>query len=174
MRLLWIDALCINQGDIKERNQQIQRMRFIYSQSTRLVVWLGEQSEDSDLAIDTAIEITSYIQQGNQEPESDIWSKQQSLPSLITKSCALAKLFFRPWFSRAWIVQEYVVSSKTDALFYCGSKTMTRAEMNGLFNAVDDILSSLYEQEQAALDCVSAYGTFIRLQSQRFKTDCSS
>jgi hypothetical protein len=155
-RLLWIDALCINQQDNDERNHQIQLMRTVYSQSIKLVVWLGEESDDSDLAIDTAAEIISTIRQS--ENGLKPWIEQQSTSSLITKSCALAKLFFRPWFSRAWILQEYVVTSKTEAMFYCGRKKITGTGMKELFNAVDDILDNLYEQEQAALECLPAYG----------------
>jgi hypothetical protein len=155
-RLLWIDALCINQQDNDERNHQIQLMRTVYSQSIKLVVWLGEESDDSDLAFDTATEIISTIR--GDENGLKPWIEQQSTSSLITKSCALAKLFFRPWFSRAWILQEYVVTSKTEAMFYCGRKKITGTGMKELFNAVDDILDSLYEQEEEALECLPAYG----------------
>jgi hypothetical protein len=155
-RLLWMDALCINQQDNDKRNHQIQLMRTVYSQSIKLVVWLGEKSDDSDLAIDTAAEIISTIRKS--ENGLKPWLEQQPTSSLITKSCALAKLFFRPWCSCAWILQEYVVTSKTEAIFYCERKKITGTGMKELFNAVDDILDNLYEQEQAALDCLPAYG----------------
>jgi len=41
-RLLWIDALCINQGDIQERNSQVLMMRDIYATAQDVAVWLGE------------------------------------------------------------------------------------------------------------------------------------
>ncbi|KAL8363579.1 hypothetical protein RB601_009373 [Gaeumannomyces tritici] len=40
-RLYWIDAICINQEDIEERNQQVPRMRHIYFRASTVVVWLG-------------------------------------------------------------------------------------------------------------------------------------
>ncbi|PMD41766.1 hypothetical protein L207DRAFT_391609, partial [Hyaloscypha variabilis F] len=40
-RLLWIDAICINQDDIPERNQQVNKMGSIYSKARRAVLWLG-------------------------------------------------------------------------------------------------------------------------------------
>jgi hypothetical protein len=46
-RTLWIDALCINQKDNEERNEQVQKMRNIYSQATKVVVWLGASYENS-------------------------------------------------------------------------------------------------------------------------------
>ena len=48
-RLLWIDALCINQEDILERNQQVNQMGVIYSQARRVVVWLGQQNSSSTI-----------------------------------------------------------------------------------------------------------------------------
>ncbi|KAH8674424.1 heterokaryon incompatibility protein-domain-containing protein, partial [Tricladium varicosporioides] len=41
-RFLWADAICINQTDLYERNQQVRIMRDIYINSTITVVWLGK------------------------------------------------------------------------------------------------------------------------------------
>lgn len=46
-RRLWIDALCINQADIEERNVQVSRMKQIYSNASRVLIWLGDQQDDS-------------------------------------------------------------------------------------------------------------------------------
>jgi hypothetical protein len=48
---LWIDAVCINQEDVSERNQEVLRMLRIYQRAERVVVWLEEASDDSTLAI---------------------------------------------------------------------------------------------------------------------------
>ena len=50
-RCLWIDAICINQDDIPERSQEVLRMLSIYQHASKVVVWLGEASEDSSSAI---------------------------------------------------------------------------------------------------------------------------
>jgi hypothetical protein len=44
-RILWIDALCINQANVLERNHQVAQMGRIYSGYLRCVAWeeLGEQ-----------------------------------------------------------------------------------------------------------------------------------
>ena len=42
-RVLWIDALCINQIDIVERNHQVAQMRYIYENAVEVLVWLGEE-----------------------------------------------------------------------------------------------------------------------------------
>ncbi|KAH8645843.1 heterokaryon incompatibility protein-domain-containing protein [Xylariales sp. PMI_506] len=48
-RCLWIDAVCINQDDMEERNSQVLLMRSIYRSASKVVVWLGEDADDSDL-----------------------------------------------------------------------------------------------------------------------------
>jgi hypothetical protein len=37
----WIDAICIDQNSIRERNHQVSLMGNIYSQAERVIVWLG-------------------------------------------------------------------------------------------------------------------------------------
>jgi len=46
---VWIDAVCINQQDRSETLQQISLMRRIYSQATRVSVWLGQDSKWEDV-----------------------------------------------------------------------------------------------------------------------------
>ncbi|KAE9367580.1 hypothetical protein N431DRAFT_290748, partial [Stipitochalara longipes BDJ] len=38
---VWIDAICINQADVNERNAQVIRIRDIFTQSLAVTVWLG-------------------------------------------------------------------------------------------------------------------------------------
>jgi hypothetical protein len=44
-RFLWIDAICINQDDIPERNQQLRIMPHIYSRAQMVLVWLGSAND---------------------------------------------------------------------------------------------------------------------------------
>jgi hypothetical protein len=45
-RVLWVDAICINQKDKKERGHQVGMMRNVYSKATEVLVWLGESSKE--------------------------------------------------------------------------------------------------------------------------------
>lgn len=38
---LWVDAVCINQQDMEERNGQVAMMSFIYSRAQKVVAWVG-------------------------------------------------------------------------------------------------------------------------------------
>ncbi|KAM5352881.1 hypothetical protein ACJ41O_005603 [Fusarium nematophilum] len=57
---IWIDAICINQGDIIERATQVKRMRQIYSTAVRTVVWLGK---DLGPVYSALIDTRSYVEQ---------------------------------------------------------------------------------------------------------------
>lgn len=48
---LWIDAICINQDDNKEKEEQVREMHDVYRQSEHVLVWLGREDDASDLAM---------------------------------------------------------------------------------------------------------------------------
>jgi Heterokaryon incompatibility protein (HET) len=52
-RIIWVDAICIDQSNIEERNQQVGLMKGIYSSCGVDLVWVGEADEDTQSAIDT-------------------------------------------------------------------------------------------------------------------------
>lgn len=41
-RIIWIDAVCIDQDDDTEKTHQIGLMSKIYGQANRVIIWLGE------------------------------------------------------------------------------------------------------------------------------------
>jgi len=44
-RVLWVDAICINQSDVPEKNIQVPLMREIYEFASKTVVWFGEKND---------------------------------------------------------------------------------------------------------------------------------
>ncbi|KAK7415746.1 hypothetical protein QQX98_005659 [Neonectria punicea] len=61
-RVLWIDAICINQDDIPERNEQVKRMTNIYSLAHQVVAWLGEESNNSKHALATLRHVAQQLE----------------------------------------------------------------------------------------------------------------
>ncbi|KAK5069035.1 hypothetical protein LTR70_010774 [Exophiala xenobiotica] len=59
----WIDAICINQDDIPERNSQVSRMGEIYKKCTGTVVWLGPADSTTETAIPKIIELAESWEQ---------------------------------------------------------------------------------------------------------------
>lgn len=46
---IWIDALCINQQDIGEREQQVRIMGDIYQNCEEVLIWLGQETQSSSM-----------------------------------------------------------------------------------------------------------------------------
>ena len=46
-RVVWIDAICIDQANVNERTQQVQLMGQIYSMCDQVVVWIGDSPFDT-------------------------------------------------------------------------------------------------------------------------------
>jgi hypothetical protein len=108
-RVLWIDALCINQADHEERNHQVQMMSRIYNGAEQVCVWLGEDNDDSTMAFSFIHEIMQLENFDSISEKSENAKKWQSLLLLMQ----------RPWFSRRWVVQEIALARA--ATIYCGN-----------------------------------------------------
>ena len=46
-RILWADAICINQKLVTERNMQVQMMRKIFQSARLVLVWLGDETDET-------------------------------------------------------------------------------------------------------------------------------
>jgi hypothetical protein len=55
--VLWIDALCINQANIDERNHQVGQMDRIYKDAEEVVIWVGCKSLNDAKALGYIVEI---------------------------------------------------------------------------------------------------------------------
>ena len=124
-RLLWIDAICINQEDLDEKARQVSIMSHIYSHAQRTVIWLGEAAADSHLAFSLCAKLTEDrlddLKRHGLTPDSkDIWGLHPQLQTRdqLLAAAALLRLLKRPWFERMWIVQEIGIA--TEALVTCG------------------------------------------------------
>ncbi|KAK6697982.1 hypothetical protein SNK05_010830 [Fusarium graminearum] len=116
-RILWIDALAIDQSNTDERNHQVNLMSKIYSQAAGVIIYLGESANNSDLAIEYIMECDN--------PSSE--TTPLSYPKSPTLMKAVRDLFFRPWFTRVWVIQEVFLSAlKT---IYCGDKMVSWSAM---------------------------------------------
>jgi hypothetical protein len=96
-RVLWIDAICINQEDQKEKEHQIQAMANIYGNANQVIVWLGEAADDSDKALE-GIRLAGDITSAFLLPEKRNEKTATEGPMLA--------LLQRPWFHRIWVSQQ--------------------------------------------------------------------
>ncbi|KAK8135094.1 hypothetical protein PG984_007106 [Apiospora sp. TS-2023a] len=111
VRVIWIDAVCVNQTDTKERGHQVALMTRIYSEASRNIIFLGEGNNASLNGLETIRALNAEIDRR--------WLIYRRLPAHasdlqtpIDKS-ALSAFFTLPWFSRVWVVQEAVLARRS-------------------------------------------------------------
>lgn len=54
---IWVDALCINQEDVTERNSQVTMMGDIFRSASDVLAWLGPSTRESELWFDCVEEL---------------------------------------------------------------------------------------------------------------------
>ncbi|KAE9375052.1 hypothetical protein N431DRAFT_373084 [Stipitochalara longipes BDJ] len=87
-RLLWIDAVSINQEDLQEQSQQVGIMRDIYRNASETIIWLGEETHNSGLGIELCEKLYEFFKDEGkdlQTPEIQFnyrtpWSPNQQDP----------------------------------------------------------------------------------------------
>ncbi|PVH68561.1 HET-domain-containing protein [Cadophora sp. DSE1049] len=136
-RLVWADAICINQEDVEERGAQVRLMKEIYRRATSVVVWLGEGVEvDGKKDVWPIPSLLEAAQKGLRRNQLPIrhgtkdWVRYVLRPDYTTAGDlddkrwnatikSLILLLHRPWFLRTWIIQEVALAAR--AVVMCGS-----------------------------------------------------
>ncbi|OCK74628.1 heterokaryon incompatibility, partial [Lepidopterella palustris CBS 459.81] len=104
IRTIWADAICIDQQNTLERNNQVGRMSEIYSCASYVLAYTGESIENCDEAFallrkdrpstrNTADYAQDIADRAKDEKTTPLW-------------VALKLLYSRPWFRRCWVTQE--------------------------------------------------------------------
>lgn len=102
-RKLWVDSICINQADIKERNIQVRLMPFIYARAECVAVWLGPDISGS----------ASILSRLSNFYNTTILSKDRPAKAQLAILCE------SDYWQRLWIVQEVQMAARINV--YCGS-----------------------------------------------------
>uniref|UniRef100_L2FF75 Heterokaryon incompatibility protein n=1 Tax=Colletotrichum fructicola (strain Nara gc5) TaxID=1213859 RepID=L2FF75_COLFN len=107
-KTIWIDAICINQEDLRERGHQVGLMQQIYSRADLVLIYLGEPSQEED-------ELLAFI-----SGQDESLSRDRDLLRRLRK--ALCRLFQRRYFSRFWVLQEVALARR--AILICGKHSI--------------------------------------------------
>lgn len=113
IRRIWADAVCINQNDFEERNQQVRQMASVYAVAQHTVIWIGKGTAETDELFKTFKLLSSQRLIGR----STGGSKTDFVSRTIQLS-ASQSILARQWFNRVWVLQELVRSR--DPWVQCG------------------------------------------------------
>lgn len=170
---LWIDALCINQGDLDERAHQISLMADIYGRAMKVGIWLGEGPETEEggpaiLRLAAFLERLQNIARNRQdrtegakddyifmktlaERDSDLSNTDVAYAELAP---SIDKFFTHPWFSRAWVVQE--VWAARSIVVMCGRERDLSWESVMKANAYLDAHAEIFSSNTVNHDITKA------------------
>lgn len=124
-RILWVDAICINQEHISELVHQFMPSKDIFANATQVVVYLGEAT----LAMDLAMDFLGYIEK---------YGITRALLSTTGNTYVegFREILNKRWFRRAWVLRE-IFSART-ATLCLGS----RAVSSNAFIIASEVLES--------------------------------
>jgi hypothetical protein len=128
-RPIWIDYICINQNNIKEKEWQLPLMGQYYSRAKMVWIWLGLSNSNSDLAMKAMARLALELPTLRVSlPVTDAWLREKKLP-LENDGLwdGIDHIYTREWFNRLWTMQEFVLAVQT--IFVCGLEVATGAEV---------------------------------------------
>jgi hypothetical protein len=137
IRVLWADAICINQNNTAERSHQVSLMGKIYSHAARVLIWLG-QDEYGD-----AEDVFNFVHEMNEFYDDQLNQLGSLQAVLVTQHegfdkfnpktrKSLSMMMKRTWFNRVWVIQE--VGSASRATIYVGELETEWAALMRLFS----------------------------------------
>ncbi|KAG4025506.1 hypothetical protein MFRU_056g00200 [Monilinia fructicola] len=115
---IWVDALCINHGDIDEKNLEVKRMGQIYGKADRVISYLGDEMDRSGSVLEYMNEISQMMNPRRGGPRASL-PKKLRMPEMLSDS--MAKLFNRAYFNRIWVIQEVVLGGDK-GIVICGKR----------------------------------------------------
>jgi hypothetical protein len=132
--MIWADPICINQGNVDERNHQVGLMHPIYRCAECVGIWLGKCDGESDLVMDKMTEWEAEFN-GLPEPFGNNWELAVTSISASNNTFygpkgsaqysawrAFQNLIQRAWWGRAWIVQGATAHPSSRTLVFGGNR----------------------------------------------------
>lgn len=131
----WIDAVCINQKDEAEKNEQVSMMGEGYQKAQRLVIWLGQSNGCRTQGVKVLIKRLANLGYENSLATAGSFPgssmsfdltdnnvfRRYGLPKLDDEIWFhLIDFFQGGWFELTWVLQEVVLAQTPVGL--CGRK----------------------------------------------------
>lgn len=169
---IWIDAVCIWQANVQERNAQVELMDEIYGKAITVLIWLGVSDAETSSVSGLISLLASIPEEAIQHVEKQVRNVgmptseegdplvKLGLPSYWAPVwLSLMSLFRRTYFQRVWVLQENALAK--GAHVYCGvtsfpaqdlwaaSMFLERTNLGGNLRELDRIVNSTTVDEES-------------------------
>lgn len=144
----WIDAICIDQRDDKERGHQVRLMTEIYRHAGAVVVWLGSEKGNSAAGMSLLNEVGAFIEaerNANNSAKLHDWIYETlSDHAYDTRWKGLKQIYSRSYWERLWVIQELVVTTQPDKVrLLCGPDKAQFIHLRILNRKISDIAAAI-------------------------------
>ncbi|KAJ9654070.1 hypothetical protein H2201_009051, partial [Coniosporium apollinis] len=113
-KLVWVDAICIDQDNTEEKSEQVALMGDIYRKAERAVAWLGPDGSEEDLAKaeEELMYATEVIEELASQEGKDFEAFYRAIygGKLRWRLGCIKRVFGHKWWDRLWIFQESLLS----------------------------------------------------------------
>ncbi|KAK3684160.1 heterokaryon incompatibility protein-domain-containing protein [Podospora appendiculata] len=114
-RVIWTDAICINQADNPERNGQVAHMGSIYRNARTVFICMGDDPDGGAQHVAALVNLPLSVLESSHLSHADDSSDHPLRHDDRWRN--LAVLMSRPWFSRVWVVQEAGLAKDARVLY---------------------------------------------------------
>ncbi|KAH7024865.1 heterokaryon incompatibility protein-domain-containing protein [Microdochium trichocladiopsis] len=136
---IWADAICINQGDVAEKNHQVGMMARVYEQAVCVVCWLGPSTPRIDAYLDRGVRLCAQVDRSPLDKrlrERLAWALFRCKSWLTMKSSleqarqvlelvlGQVEFFQLAYFQRMWTFQEELLSPTSRVVYVLGSNVI--------------------------------------------------
>lgn len=161
-RIMWIDAVCLNQRDLKERSEQLFKMREIYTSASKVVAWLGPPGEETDAGMEAIEEYATKIEQVDDgvikefHLTPEVFLLQAGIDISTMNWRAIWSILERPYWERVWVIQELAACGsgiEGKGIVVCGFKSIPKWMVDSmyiLFRLIGNSLAFINKEDLVA------------------------
>jgi hypothetical protein len=141
--VMWADAICIDQSDLDERSSQVPLMTEIYTQAVQTVIWLGDADSTTKRVFDFADLLTKMeVKPHEVDPNTmaagiqcerlrplakgqlQFFDHELLSDEFYKMRWGIQALLARPFFRRAWVLQEIGLADRDQIVVHCGQSSL--------------------------------------------------
>ena len=160
---LWVDAICIDQNNIDERNFVVSLMDQIFERADTVYVWLGTEARYTADAFQVLREASQPQHVHRSEDGKAVTVEWLLAPEIKNRWPALLELCQTEYWGRVWIIQEVLLASH--AVICCGKYSTSIGNVEAFVSQVDGLRARIalaesnFSSPPATLKWLS-FGTF--------------
>ncbi|KAK1836081.1 heterokaryon incompatibility protein 6, OR allele [Podospora conica] len=116
-RIIWVDAMCINQEDNDERANQVAIMRDIYRNASQTVVWFGDSTKGTKTAFAYMQRLFDEAQDWEKYPDKRLPPRTGPTFKLLSGTTTLGEFTRNEWWVRIWTAQEILLAKRATIVY---------------------------------------------------------